>query len=59
VAVLERHREQLDRVAAALLEKETLDEVEAYGAAGLPTRDARPRADFIADGYPTSSVKRT
>jgi cell division protease FtsH len=37
-AVLREHREQLDRLAAALLERETLDESDAYRAAGLPQR---------------------
>ena len=38
VEVLRHHREQLDRLAAALLEQETLDEADAYRAAGLPPR---------------------
>jgi cell division protease FtsH len=38
---LAEHRPQLDALAAALLERETLDEADAYAAAGLPT----PRAD--------------
>jgi cell division protease FtsH len=33
--VLERHRENLDRLAGTLLERETLDAEEAYDAAGL------------------------
>jgi cell division protease FtsH len=36
VATLAEHREQLDALAAALLERETLDEADAYAAAGLP-----------------------
>jgi cell division protease FtsH len=39
VATLTAHREQLDRLAQALVEKETLDEDEAYAAAGVD-RDA-------------------
>ena len=39
VTVLKEHRPQLDALAAALLEKETLDEVEAYQVAGI-TRPA-------------------
>ncbi len=35
VAQLEQHRAQLDALAAALLDKETLDEVEAYTIAGI------------------------
>ena len=30
------HREQLDQLARALLERETLDEADAYAAAGIP-----------------------
>ncbi len=33
--VLARHRENLDALAAALLERETLDQVDAYAAAGV------------------------
>jgi cell division protease FtsH len=35
VATLVSHREQLDRLARVLVEKETLDEDEAYAAAGV------------------------
>jgi cell division protease FtsH len=35
-AVLREHRANLDGLAAGLLEHETLDEVDAYAAAGLP-----------------------
>ncbi|MGI8430297.1 MAG: ATP-dependent zinc metalloprotease FtsH [Solirubrobacteraceae bacterium] len=40
-AQLERHRTSLDALADALLERETLDEADAYAAAGLP-RDQLP-----------------
>jgi cell division protease FtsH len=46
VATLTEHRAQLDRLAAALLERETLDEPDAYAAAGLPA----PRR---SDDHPT------
>jgi cell division protease FtsH len=39
--LLTQHRENLDALAAALLERETLDEIDAYAAAGIP-RDAAP-----------------
>jgi cell division protease FtsH len=41
LATLGRHREQLHRLAHALLERETLGEDEAYAAAGIE-RPARP-----------------
>jgi cell division protease FtsH len=43
VSTLIGHRDQLDRLARALLEKETLDEDEAYAAAGV-RRDSAPGA---------------
>jgi cell division protease FtsH len=36
VALLQENRERLDHLAQALLEHETLDEADAYAAAGLP-----------------------
>jgi cell division protease FtsH len=39
---LRTHRQQLDSLAQTLLERETLDEVDAYAAAGIPHA---PRAD--------------
>jgi cell division protease FtsH len=36
MGLLTEHRERLEALAAALLEKETLDGVDAYAAAGLP-----------------------
>ncbi|MDQ6779260.1 MAG: ATP-dependent zinc metalloprotease FtsH [Actinomycetota bacterium] len=38
--LLSEHRDQLDSLAHALLEAETLDAVEAYAAAGVPMRAA-------------------
>ena len=40
VTVLKEHRPQLDAIAAALLEKETLDETEAYEVAGIKRSEA-------------------
>jgi cell division protease FtsH len=36
VELLEQNRDKLDSLVAALLEHETLDEVDAYAAAGVP-----------------------
>ena len=44
VALLRQNRSKLDSLAAALLEHETLDEEDAYAAAGVP-RAAAPSAD--------------
>ncbi len=46
---LEEHRDNLDRLAQTLLERETLDADEAYAAAGIP-RTARADAAGIPDG---------
>jgi cell division protease FtsH len=43
VETLRRNRERLDRLAHALLDRETLDEDDAYAAAGV-TREAAPAA---------------
>ena len=43
VATLREHRDRLDRLAHTLFERETLDEDEAYAAAGVP-RDSAPAA---------------
>ncbi|HSC51406.1 MAG TPA: ATP-dependent zinc metalloprotease FtsH [Gaiellaceae bacterium] len=47
VALLSENRERLDSLAQALLEHETLDEDDAYAAAGVPRRPA-PVADPLA-----------
>jgi cell division protease FtsH len=44
VALLKENRGKLDSLAAALLEHETLDEEDAYAAAGVP-REPTARAD--------------
>jgi cell division protease FtsH len=55
VATLTAHREQLDRLARALVEKETLDEDDAYAAAGVD-RDGTPAALTRVDLRPRSPV---
>ncbi len=47
VALLREHRSKLDSLATALLEHETLDEDDAYAAAGVP-RTATASADPLA-----------
>ena len=40
IALLERERERLDALARALLERETLDQSEAYEVAGVEPSEA-------------------
>ena len=48
VALLEEHRDKLDSLAKALLEHETLDQEDAYAAAGVTMPSARPAAPLSA-----------
>ncbi len=50
IHTLRDHRPQLDSLAHALLEHETLDEVDAYAAAGIPRkrREAEPEPQVAA-----------
>jgi len=54
ITLLEENRSKLDSLANALLEHETLDEEDAYAAAGVP-RAATPGAD----SYATAARSRT
>jgi cell division protease FtsH len=45
VALLGEHRDKLERLTEALLERETLDEDAAYEAAGVPRERAEPDAE--------------
>ena len=47
--LLRSHRENLDSLVAGLLERETLDEADAYAAAGLP-RNQLARPEPVAPG---------
>jgi len=40
--LLQRERGRLEALATALLERETLDQIEAYEVAGVPPADAGP-----------------
>ena len=48
VAVLEEHRRRLDSLAQALLEHETLDEADAYAAAGIEARASDGAGERVA-----------
>src|SRR5215211_1043322 len=48
VALLRDNRDRLDSLAQALLEHETLDEEDAYAAAGVPRPDAPPADTYAA-----------
>jgi len=54
LGTLREHREQLDRLAQALLEHESLDEQAAYSAAGV-SRSARP--DLVRDTSVRSAAR--
>ncbi len=48
VSLLDEHRPRLDSLAQALLEHETLDQADAYAAAGIELRSAAPAGDYAA-----------
>ncbi|HJR92389.1 MAG TPA: ATP-dependent zinc metalloprotease FtsH [Acidimicrobiia bacterium] len=66
VELLGRHRSQLDALAEALLDKETLDEAAAYEVAGIPRplkgdlaeQDATPGASFETEGSDLGPIVR-
>ncbi len=55
VTTLRSHREQLDRLAHTLIERETLDEDDAYAAAGI-SRDTAPGAVARGEAPGTAPV---
>ena len=50
VELLHQERDRLEALATALLERETLDQIEAYEVAGVPPADAE-----AADADPTAT----
>jgi cell division protease FtsH len=48
VALLREHRANLDSLAEALLEHETLDQADAYDAAGLPQPPTSQAGEYAA-----------
>ena len=56
--LLSEHRDELDNLAHALLNAETLDSADAYAAAGVPMRTTEPPADGSAELQATGSTAR-
>ena len=54
LALLREHRSKLDALADALLARETLDEDDAYAAAGIPKR-GEPAAGELAVAAQTAT----
>lgn len=61
ITTLRSHTERLHSLAQALLERETLDEIDAYAAAGVPRRNdgASPEEVAVQPGLWPHSMNRT
>jgi cell division protease FtsH len=55
--LLSTHRLDLDRLARRLLEAETLDASDAYAAAGIPMRTAKPKTKHATRAHPGVGVR--
>ncbi len=60
LSALSGHRKQLDSLARTLLARETLDEPDAYAAAGIPVPVFQPAASLhdVPDGHPDTAPPR-
>jgi len=56
-AQLSAHRDQLETLALTLLRHETLDESDAYAAAGMPLRHAETAAPGAGGGLPVATAQ--
>ncbi len=54
--LLAAHRDQLETLALTLLTRETLDESDAYAAAGMPLRHS-PNTEPVASGFPAATIR--
>jgi cell division protease FtsH len=59
VALLRENRSRLDSLATALLEHETLDQTDAYAAAGIEARTAEAAGDLTAAAARTATDSAT
>ena len=59
IQLLEGERERLEALAGALLERETLDQPEAYEVAGVPLPEGRARRESQGRGEPVASGSRS
>lgn len=55
IELLERERERLEALASALLERETLDQPEAYEVAGVEVPEVDVEEEAKANGRPVAA----
>jgi cell division protease FtsH len=56
IKLLREHRNQLEALASALLERETLDQPEAYEVAGVPVPEEEPAEQAKAQLRPDDEL---